>query len=108
MNVRALLAAALAGLASACADLPPKTEAQLASRTLRFACPDGTRFLAEFDAEARTVRLTFADRQVTLQRRASTDAFVRFGDGRTAFATTGREAALADQIRVTHSDCRAE
>jgi membrane-bound inhibitor of C-type lysozyme len=104
---RAMLAGALATLAAACADLPPKTEEQLASRSVRYVCPDGTRILAEFDAEARSVRLTLPDRQVTLQRRASTDAFVRFSDGRTSLAATTSEAAVADQIRVIHSGCRA-
>jgi hypothetical protein len=55
----------------------------------------------------RTVRLTLPDRQVILQRRAATDALVRFGDGNTSFGTNGAEAAVADQIRIIHSGCVA-
>jgi len=95
-------------LLAACADLPPKTEEQLAGRQVRYVCPDGTQFIASFDAEARTVRLAFRDRGVTLPRRASTDALVRYGDGQISFGTSGREAALADQIRITHSGCMAQ
>lgn len=107
MRSLALAACAAAALIAGCADLPPKTEEQLAGRQVRYVCPDGTEFLAEFDAEARNVRLTFRDRQVVLPRRGSTDALVRFGDGKTAFATSGREAVLGDQIRVTHTGCVA-
>jgi hypothetical protein len=53
------------------------------------------------------VRLTLPDRQVILQRRAATDALVRFGDGNTSFGTNGAEAAVADQIRIIHSGCVA-
>jgi membrane-bound inhibitor of C-type lysozyme len=107
-GMRAWLAvAALAGLASACADLPPKTEEQLAGRQVRYVCPDGTQIVAEYAADMRTVRLTLPDRQVILQRRAATDALVRFGDGTTAFGTSGAEAAVADQIRIIHSGCVA-
>lgn len=102
-----LAAGAAAVLGAGCADLPPKTEEQLAGRQIRYVCRDGTEFLAEFDAETRYARLTFRDRQVVLPRRASTDAFVRFGDGQQAFATSGREAVLADQIRITHEGCLA-
>jgi|APFre7841882724_1041349.scaffolds.fasta_scaffold24764_2 hypothetical protein len=98
---------AFAGLAAACADLPPKTEEQLAGLQVRYVCPDGTQILAEYAADMRTVRLTLADRQVILPRRAATDALVRFGDGTTAFGTNGAEAVLADQIRITHSGCVA-
>jgi membrane-bound inhibitor of C-type lysozyme len=106
MRKRALVMVAL-GLAAGCADLPPKTEEQLAGREVRYVCPDGTRILAEYAPDMRTVRLTLADRQVILQRRAATDALVRFGDGHTAFGTNGTEAVLADQIRITHSGCVA-
>lgn len=102
-----LAIAALAGLVAACADLPPKTEEQLAGLQVRYVCPDGTQILAEYAADMRTVRLTLPDRQVTLQRRGTTDALVRFGDGNTAFGTSGAEAAVADQIRIIHSGCVA-
>jgi membrane-bound inhibitor of C-type lysozyme len=104
--MRAWLAAAACAVA-ACADLPPKTEEPLAGRQVRYVCPDGTQLLAEYAADMRTVRLTLPDRQVVLQRRAATDALVRFGDGNTAFGTNGTEAALADQIRITQSGCLA-
>ncbi len=98
-----LAAAAVAG----CAQLPPRTEEQLAGRTVRYVCSDNTVFLAEFNADASAVRLTFTDRQLVLTQRASTDAFLRYNDGQTGFGTNGREAVVADQIRIVHGDCRA-
>jgi membrane-bound inhibitor of C-type lysozyme len=102
------LAAATAALVAGCADLPPTTQEQLSGQTIRYACRDGTTFLAEFDAGAQDVRLTFKDRQVVLRQVASTDAFLRFNDGQTGFGTNGYEAVVADQIRIVHGDCRAQ
>jgi membrane-bound inhibitor of C-type lysozyme len=108
MRGRTRIAAAALCALSACANLPPPTTEQLSNMRQVYVCPDGATFTAEFDEKARDVRLTLADgQQYVLQRVASTDALVRFSNGTIQFGTDGRQAGVADQIRLVHQGCRA-
>jgi len=108
MRGRTLAAAAVLGALAACANLPPPTTEQLSNMRQEYVCPDGAKFIAEFNENARDVRLTLADgRQFVLARVASTDALVRFSNGTIQFGTDGHQAGIADQVRLVHQGCRA-
>jgi hypothetical protein len=108
MRVRIWGAVAVFGMAAGCATLPPPTTEQLSGMRQQYVCPDGATFIAEFDGNARDVRLTMANgQQFVLQRVSSTDALVRFSNGTVSFGTDGRQGGIADQIRLVHSGCVA-